>query len=109
MMQVAEPEDYVIATGETHSVREFCELAFKLAGVPIEWRGKGVDEEGVDSKGQVRVRVDARYFRPAEVDLLLGDASYAQRKLGWKPTVTFAELVRLMVDADMENVERAKR
>jgi GDPmannose 4,6-dehydratase len=107
MMQVAEPEDYVIATGETHSVREFCELA-------SGWRAdrvgaKGVDEEGVDAKGHVRVRVDARYFRPAEVDLLLGDASYAQRKLGWKPTVTFAELVRLMVDADMENVERAKR
>ena len=90
----------MIATGETHSVREFCELAFELAKLPITWRGKGLDEVGVDRTGNVRVRIDPRYFRPAEVDLLQGDASLRAKKLGWKPTVTFPELVRLMVDAD---------
>ncbi|MEX0643461.1 MAG: GDP-mannose 4,6-dehydratase [Pirellulales bacterium] len=109
MMQADEPEDYVIATGETHSVREFCEQAFQLAGMPLHWRGAGVDEVGLDSQENPRVRIDARYFRPAEVDLLLGDASYAAKKLGWKPTVAFPELVRLMVEADIKNVERATR
>jgi GDPmannose 4,6-dehydratase len=101
MMQAQQPDDYVIATGQTHSVREFCELAFELAGMPITWRGKGLDEVGVDAEGVVRVRVDARYFRPAEVDALEGDAGYARKKLGWQPTVSFAELVRMMVEADM--------
>ena len=101
MMQADEPDDYVIATGETHSVREFCELAFELAGMPIAWRGKGVEEVGVDAQGIVRVRIDPRYFRPAEVDALEGDASYARKKLGWKPTVSFTELVRMMVEADL--------
>ena len=73
----AEPDDYVIATGESHSVREFCELAFELAGVPITWRGTGVEEVGVDARECVRVRIDPRYFRPAEVDIMQGDASYA--------------------------------
>jgi GDPmannose 4,6-dehydratase len=101
MMQAQQPDDYVIATGQTHSVREFCELAFELAGMPITWRGKGLDEVGVDAEGVVRVRVDARYFRPAEVDALEGDAGYARKTLGWQPTVSFAELVRMMVEADM--------
>ena len=101
MMQADEPDDYVIATGETHSVREFCELAFELAGLPLTLRGKGLEEIGVDGAGQIRVRLDPRYFRPAEVDVLQGDASYARKKLGWRPTANFADLVRMMVDADM--------
>jgi GDPmannose 4,6-dehydratase len=104
MLQAAEPDDYVIATGESHSVREFCELAFELAGMPLTWRGKEVEEVGVDAEGRVRVRIDPRYFRPAEVDLMLGDASYARKKLGWKPKVTFKELVRIMVEADLGQV-----
>jgi GDPmannose 4,6-dehydratase len=100
MLQVDEPDDYVIATGETRSVREFCELAFEMAGMPIEWRGSGPNEEAVDGEGSTRVRIDPRYFRPAEVDLLLGDSSYAREKLGWVPRVTFNGLVRMMVDAD---------
>ncbi len=90
----------MIATGESHSVREFCELAFKLGGMPVSWRGTGMAEVGIDDLGQTRVRVDPRYFRPAEVDEMRGDASYARQKLGWKPTVSFPELVRLMVEAD---------
>jgi GDPmannose 4,6-dehydratase len=101
MLQAAEPDDYVIATGEAHSVREFCELAFQLAGIPITWQGAGLQEVGVDAEGRERVRIDPRYFRPAEVDLMQGDSSYARRKLGWEPTVSFADLVRLMVEADM--------
>ncbi len=104
MLQAPQADDYVIATGEVHSVREFCELAFDLVGLPIAWRGTAVEEEGVDVEGCVRVRIDPRYFRPAEVDIMQGDASYAQEKLGWKPTVTFAELVRLMVEADVATI-----
>jgi GDPmannose 4,6-dehydratase len=101
MMQADEPDDYVIATGESHSVREFCELAFKLGDRPITWRGSGIEEVGVDSAGKMLVRIDPRYFRPAEVDEMKGDASYAREKLDWKPTVPFPELVRLMVEADV--------
>jgi GDPmannose 4,6-dehydratase len=101
MMQASQPDDYILATGETHSVREFCELAFELAGMPLEWRGRGVEEVAADGKGQVRVRVDPRYFRPADVDRLQGDASRARAKLGWQPKVAFAELVRMMVEADL--------
>jgi len=108
MLQADVPDDYVIATGETHTVREFCELAFELAGKPITWKGTGPDEEGVDREGKVRVRIDPRYFRPAEVDALQGDASYAREKLGWKPTVGFKELVRLMVEADVAHVSAKK-
>jgi GDPmannose 4,6-dehydratase len=104
MMQPDEPDDFVIATGEMHSVRDFCERAFELVGLPLKWRGKGLEEVGVDAEGTERVRVDPRYFRPVEVDALQGDASYARAKLGWKPTVNFAELVRLMVDADVARV-----
>jgi GDPmannose 4,6-dehydratase len=100
MLQAPTADDYVIATGESHSVRDFCELAFELAGMPLTWRGEGLAEVGVDGAGHTRVRIDPRYFRPAEVDLMQGDASYARQKLGWRPTVTFAELVRLMVEAD---------
>lgn len=109
MMQAREPDDYVIATGETHSVREFCELAFSLVDLPITWHGKGVEEVGVDRQGRVRVRVDPRYFRPAEVDLLLGDATKARQKLGWQPKVHFTELVRMMVEHDLHLAKSARR
>jgi GDPmannose 4,6-dehydratase len=102
MLQADEPDDYVIATGETHSVRQFCELAFQIAERPVEWRGAGVAEVAVDRAGSEVVRIDPRYFRPAEVDCLHGDASYARQKLRWKPTVSFPELVKLMVEADWQ-------
>ncbi len=101
MLQTERPDDYVIATGETHSVREFCELSFQLAGIPLEWRGADLNEVGLDGEGRVRVRIDPRYFRPAEVQELRGDAGHARRQLGWRPTVSFAELVELMVEADV--------
>jgi GDPmannose 4,6-dehydratase len=100
-MQADAPDDYVIATGESHSVREFCELAFKLGGRPITWSGSGVEEVGLDATGKTVVKIDPRYFRPAEVDEMRGDASYAHEKLGWQPKVAFPELVRLMVEADV--------
>jgi GDPmannose 4,6-dehydratase len=97
MLQAETPDDYVIATGETHTVREFCELAFAEVDLPITWRGEGVGEVGVGPKGRDLIRVDERYFRPTEVDLLLGDASKAR-----KDKVKFPELVRMMVKADLE-------
>jgi GDPmannose 4,6-dehydratase len=106
MMQADAADDYVVATGETHSVREFCELAFQLGGMPIQWRGKALEETGVDAKGNERVRIDPRYFRPAEVEALQGDAGYAAKKLGWRPTVKFADLVRMMVEADVVLVRK---
>jgi GDPmannose 4,6-dehydratase len=107
MLQQDEPEDFVIASGEQHSVRDFVESAASHLKMRIEWRGEGVDETGLDAKsGRVVVRVDPRYFRPAEVDTLLGDASKARRKLGWAPTVSFAELVTEMVAADIELARR---
>lgn len=102
MMQADKPDDFVIATGESHTVREFCELAFEQAGLRIAWQGKGRDEIGIDPTGRVLVRIDETYFRPAEVDLLQGDSSKARKVLGWQPRVSFPELVRMMVDADME-------
>ncbi len=102
MMQADAPDDYVIATGESHSVREFCDLAFQLGGIPITLARRGDRRKSaLMARANERVRIDPRYFRPAEVDVMQGDASYAQRKLGWKPTVAFPELVRLMVEADM--------
>jgi GDPmannose 4,6-dehydratase len=101
MLQADEPQDYVIATGETHTVREFCERAFHRAGLPLTWRGLGVDETGVASDGRTVVAIDPQYFRPAEVDLLIGDASKAERELGWKPKVSFTTLVEMMVDHDL--------
>ena len=103
MLQQETPDDYVVATGVTHSVRDFCEKAFAQAGITLAWTGRGAEETGVDaSTGKVRVAVDRRYFRPAEVDLLLGDASRAKTKLGWSPRVSFGSLVEMMVDADLE-------
>ena len=103
ILQQEKPDDFVIATGETHSVREFAELAFHEAGINIEWRGEGLDEKGIDTEtGRVVIEIDPRYFRPTEVDLLLGDPSKAERILGWKRKVDFPELVRRMVKYDME-------
>ncbi|MFO0916121.1 MAG: GDP-mannose 4,6-dehydratase [Pirellulales bacterium] len=104
MLQVEIPDDYVIATGETHSVREFCERAFGYVGLPLTWRGSGVGEQGIGPDGQVLVEVDPHYFRPAEVDLLLGDASKARQELGWVPQVNFEQLVQMMVDADLADL-----
>ncbi len=105
ILQQPEPDDYVLATGETHSVREFVELAFKQVGRTIEWRGKGVDEVGICSKsGKDLVRIDPRYFRPTEVDELLGDPRKAHQKLGWRHTTTFPELVAEMVQSDLSVV-----
>lgn len=107
MLQLDEPEDFVIATGETRSVREFVEAAFKFIGRGIEWRGEGVQEVGVE-KGtdKVRVKINPKFFRPTEVDLLQGDASKAQRILGWKPKVSFDELVVDMMTADIELMKK---
>ncbi|HEV7487108.1 MAG TPA: GDP-mannose 4,6-dehydratase [Thermoanaerobaculia bacterium] len=103
MLQCDEPDDFVIATGETHTVRELCDRAFARTGVELVWEGSGVDERGIDkATGNVRVEIDPRYFRPTEVELLLGDATKAKEKLGWSPRTAFAELVDLMVDADLE-------
>lgn len=97
------PEDFVVATGETHSVREFADLAFREAGLELEWHGTGLEEKGVEARtGRVLVEVDPRYFRPTEVDLLLGDPSKTERLLGWKRRVTFEDLVRRMVRYDLE-------
>ena len=102
IMQQERPGDYVLATNETHTVREFVEAAFAAAGIALEWRGQGVEEKGYDqADGRLLVDVDPRYFRPAEVDLLWGDASKAERELGWKRQVDFRGLVEMMVRADL--------
>jgi GDPmannose 4,6-dehydratase len=109
MLQQDKPDDYVLATNETHTVREFIELASKRIGFDLEWQGKGIDEIGVDrNTGKTIIKIDPVYFRPAEVDLLIGDATKANTKLGWKPKVKFKELVEIMVDADLEK-EAAKK
>ena len=102
MLQQEKPDDYVVATGEMHSVREFIERSFAHLGHVIEWRGKGVDEVGIDTTtAKTVVRIDPRYFRPAEVEQLLGDPSKAARQLGWVPEVKFADLVKIMTDGDL--------
>jgi len=101
-------DDYVIATGETHTVREFCEEAFACAGYKLEWEGKRIKEKGKDKKtGKVLIEVDEKYFRPTEVDLLVGNPSKAKNELGWHPKVKFKELVRLMVESDLKLLERS--
>ncbi len=110
MLQHERPEDFVIATGEHHSVREFATLAFHYAGIELEWRGEGIDEKGIDkATGKVLVEVDPRFFRPSEVEQLLGDPTKAKTLLGWNPTTTsFDKLVRIMVEHDMKNVKNRK-
>lgn len=101
MLQEKKPDDYVLATGETHSVREFVELSAKLLGFDLYWKGKGVNEVGIDRKsGKTIIEIDPHYFRPAEVDILIGDASKAKKILKWKPKTTFKELVKIMVESD---------
>jgi len=108
MLQAEKPEDYVIATGETHTVREFCVLAFKEAGIELEWQGQGIDEKARNkATGEILIEVDPKYFRPTEVDLLLGDPTKAKEELGWDPTKTkFEELIKLMMKSDMELVQK---
>ncbi|MEX0961441.1 MAG: GDP-mannose 4,6-dehydratase [Simkaniaceae bacterium] len=109
MLQLDEPEDFVIATGETHSVREFVEKAFARVGIDIVWEGSGIDEKGLDREtGKIRVAIDERYFRPTEVPLLIGDPSFAMEKLKWNPSKTpFDELIFMMVDADLASTDEA--
>ena len=102
MLQTDEPDDFVIATGETHSVREFCDHAFAHVGLPLTWSGEGLEETAAGPDDRTLVRVDPRYFRPSEVDYLLGDASKARTQLGWEPKTDFQSLVKMMVDADTE-------
>jgi GDPmannose 4,6-dehydratase len=107
IVQQDDPDDYVLATGEKHSVREFTERAFARVGKKIEWQGTGIEEKGIDAKsGQVLVQIDPRYFRPTEVEILLGDPSKAYAKLGWRHKTTFDDLVTEMVDADLVTVRR---
>ena len=104
MLQQKVPDDYILATGETHSVRQFVEECTKLVGINLHWKGKGLKETGTDMKtGKVMVRIDPKYYRPAEVDVLLGDAGKARRKLGWKPAVKFKDLAKIMMEADLKN------
>jgi GDPmannose 4,6-dehydratase len=120
MLQQEEPDDYVIATAESHSVKEFAELAFAHAGLEIEWKGEGLSEKGVIRSlsssfpstlkaGEAIVEIDPRYFRPTEVERLRGDYSKARKKFGWEPRVRFKELARMMVDADMKALEELRR
>ena len=103
ILQHDKPDDYVLATKETHTVREFATLAFREVGIEIEWRGEGAEEKGYDVKtARLLVDVDPRYFRPAEVELLWGDPSKAEKELAWQRKVSFPELVRMMVQADMK-------
>jgi GDPmannose 4,6-dehydratase len=106
MLQQQEPEDFVIATGEQHSVREFVEVAAGEMGMKIKWLGQGTDERGYSPEGQCIVRVDAKYYRPSEVDTLLGEAAKARAKLGWKPKTSFVDMVKEMVASDLEAAER---
>ncbi len=107
ILQHHEPDDFVIATGENHSVREFVELAFKEVGITVEWRGEGIEEKGIDAEtGQILVAVDPYYFRPTEVHELLGDATKARELLGWTPRIGFRELVKRMVVADLREAQR---
>ena len=106
MLQQDEPRDYVIATGQQHSVREFVLLAASFLGMDIQFQGSGVEEKGIDSAGNLVVAVDPRYYRPTEVETLLGDASKARRELGWKPRVQFRELVEEMIQEDLKLAEK---
>jgi len=110
MLQHSEPDDYVVATGETHSVRKFAEMVFARLDMPLLWQGEGVHEKGIDSNtGRIVVEIDSKYFRPAEVDLLLGDPAKIMRALNWQPKTSFEDLVTMMVNEDLKLAEREKR
>jgi GDPmannose 4,6-dehydratase len=105
MLQQDKPDDYVLATGETHDIREFCELAFKEVGINIKWQGEGVDEVGLNAEtGETLIKINPEFFRPSEVDFLLGDPSRAEKELGWQRKVDFPGLVKLMVEHDLKNL-----
>jgi GDPmannose 4,6-dehydratase len=107
IVQHSQPDDFVIATGESHSVREFVEVAFRKVGITIAWQGQGEGERGIDADtGRVLIEIDRRYFRPTEVDRLQGDASKARRLLGWEPRMTFDHLVSIMVDSDLREAKK---
>ena len=107
MLQQDEPDDYVIATNETRTVREFVETAFGHVGITVEWKGEGIDEIGIDkATGKTIVKVNKKFFRPAEVDVLLGNPAKAETKLGWVREIPFADLVKRMIDNDMALVEK---
>ncbi len=108
MLQAEVAEDFVVATGKMRSVREFCEVAFEVLDMPITWEGEGDTERGLDGNGRVIIQVDPRYYRPAEVELLCGDASKAERILGWQPRVGLEELARMMVENDLRLAQREK-
>jgi GDPmannose 4,6-dehydratase len=102
MLQAAEPETFVLATGRTETVRDFATMAFRAAGIEVDWRGEGLHETAVDvASGRAVVRINSKFYRPAEVDLLIGDASKAKDRLGWQATTTLEELCRMMVEADL--------
>ena len=106
MLQQEKPDDYVIATGETHSVREFVEEACKLLEIDLKWKGEGLKEEGINKKtGKSIIEIDPKYFRPTEVKILLGDPTKAKEKLGWVPEVKFKKLVKIMVDAELNFIK----
>jgi GDPmannose 4,6-dehydratase len=107
MLQQEKPDDYVIATNETHSVREFIEESFKYIDISIEWRGNGIEEKGINvENGKILVEINPRYFRPTEVDLLIGDYSKAKKEFGWEPKIKFRELVKLMVESDLNRYKK---
>ena len=106
MLQQEEPHDFVMATGESHTVREFVDLAFRKLDMELKWKGKGADEKGIDKDGIIRVEIDSHYFRPTEVDSLLGDASKAETELRWKAKTKFEDLVTIMAEADWEKVQK---
>ncbi|MBP7795997.1 MAG: GDP-mannose 4,6-dehydratase [Elusimicrobiales bacterium] len=106
MLQQKNPDDYILATGETHTIRELIEYAFNYIGIKIGWKGKGLDEKGIDKKsGKLIVEVSKKYYRPAEVDLLLGDPKKAKKNLGWEPQTKFKKLIEIMMEADLKRVE----
>lgn len=109
MLQQEKPDDYVVATGETHTVREFVEESCKVLGMDIEWKGKGLEEKGIDKKtGKIIIEIDPEYFRPTEVDLLLGDPSKAKKVLGWEAKTKFKDLVKVMIESDLDIVKNKK-
>ena len=107
MLQHDEPIDFVLATGVNHTVRHFVSLAFKYVGIEMKWQGEGINDKGIDaSTGKTLIEIDARYFRPAEVELLVGDASLAKEKLGWESTIQLEELVGEMMESDIKLIQR---
>ena len=107
MLQHKKADDYVLATGETHTVKEYCEKAFQELGITIEWTGNEEKEKGIDPKtGNVIIEVDPNYYRPTEVDILIGDASKAKKELGWEPKVTFDELIKIMIKYDFQKIQK---